>query len=105
MHDSSHLFLSYNSRDHDKVRRVYHFLAERGLATFFDQQNLRAGQNWPQALEQALRESRGVAVFVGAHIGNWQWPEIGFALDRQANEPNFSVVPVLLGFEPCRFPA
>jgi Novel STAND NTPase 1/TIR domain len=96
MPDSAHLFLSYNSRDRDKVRTVHRYLSERGITTFFDQQNLRAGQNWPQALEQALRDSSAVAVFVGAQIGNWQWPEIGFSLDRQANDKQFPVIPVLL---------
>ncbi|MGH8586847.1 MAG: TIR domain-containing protein, partial [Gammaproteobacteria bacterium] len=96
MPNAHHLFLSYSSRDRDKVRAVHRYLSERGITTFFDQQNLRAGQNWPQALEQALRDSSAVAVFVGAQIGNWQWPEIGFALDRQANDQQFPVIPVLL---------
>jgi WD40 repeat protein len=71
-------------------------LSNCGIPTFLDQQNLMAGQNWPQALERALKDSCAVAVFVGAEIGRWQWPEIGFALDRQANNPQFPVIPVLL---------
>ncbi len=70
--NANHLFLSYSSPDRDKVRAVHRYLSERGITTFFDQQNLRAGQNWPQALEQALRDSSAVAVFVGAQIGNWR---------------------------------
>jgi KaiC/GvpD/RAD55 family RecA-like ATPase len=54
-------------------------------------------------LERALSESSAVAVFVGSQIGNWQWPEIGFALDRQANDKQFPVIPVLLdGADPGR---
>ncbi|MCA1850578.1 MAG: toll/interleukin-1 receptor domain-containing protein, partial [Acidobacteria bacterium] len=82
MPNAGHLFLSYSSRDRDKVRAVHRYLSARGVTTFFDHQNLRAGQNWPQALQQALRGSSAVAVFDGAQIGNWQWPVIGFALDR-----------------------
>lgn len=96
MSDAGHLFLSFNSRDRDKVRAIHRFLVEHGIVTFIDEQNLRAGQNWPQALEQALRDARAVAVFVGAQVGSWQWPEIGFALDRQANDRQFPVIPVLL---------
>jgi len=96
MPDAVRLFLSYNSRDREKVRHVHRFLTERGIPTFFDQQNLRAGHNWPQALEQALKEASAVAVFVGTQIGNWQWPEIGFSLDRQANDTEFPVIPILL---------
>jgi WD40 repeat protein/septum formation inhibitor MinC len=96
MSSTDPLFLSYNSCDRETVRGVQCYLSERGILTFFDQQNLRAGMNWPQALEQALKEARAVVVFVGPEIGRWQWPEIGFALDRQANEPQFPVIPVLL---------
>ncbi len=96
MATGSHIFLSYNSRDRPKVEKVQRYLSEIGVATFFDQLNLRAGQNWPQALERALTEASAVAVFVGPKIGDWQWPEIGFALDRQANDRQFPVIPVLL---------
>jgi hypothetical protein len=37
-----------------------------------------------------------VAVFVGSRTGRWQRNEIGFALDRQASEERFPVIPVLL---------
>lgn len=94
--DSAHLFLSYNSRDRKAVLDVQRYLSEQGVKTFFDQKNLMAGQNWPQALEQALKDSFAVAVFVGAEFGNWQLKEIGYALDRQANDPQFPVIPVLL---------
>jgi energy-coupling factor transporter ATP-binding protein EcfA2 len=90
------LFLSFNSQDRAKVRAVHGSLKQRGVDTFFDEQNLRAGQNWPQALQEALNDCAAVAVFVGREIGRWQWPEIGFALDRQASEKTFPVIPVLL---------
>jgi hypothetical protein len=91
-----HLFLSYSSRDRERVRSVRSRLEAKGVRTFFDEANLRIGRNWPQALEQALNDASGVAVFVGSEIGNWQWPEIGFALDRQAQRQGFPVIPILL---------
>lgn len=93
---TEHLFLSYNSRDRNAVLHVQRYLSDCGIPTFFDQKNLMAGQNWPQALERALNDSLAVAVFVGAELGRWQWPEIGFALDRQANDRQFPVIPILL---------
>jgi TIR domain len=91
-----HLFLSYSRRDRERVRSVRNQLEAMNVRTFFDESNLRAGRNWPHALEQALRDSIGVAVFVGQEIGNWQRAEIGFALDRQVTETAFPVVPILL---------
>jgi hypothetical protein len=36
------LFLSFNSQDRDKVHSVHAALMQRGLATFIEEQNLRA---------------------------------------------------------------
>jgi hypothetical protein len=96
MADDAPLFLSFNSENREAVRAVQKALAARGIATFFDEQNLHAGRNWPFALEAALKKSRAVAVFIGARVGRWQRPEIGFALDRQASDQKFPVIPVLL---------
>lgn len=93
---AGHLFLSYNSHNREKVLRVKSYLERLGIPLFFDQQSLMAGRNWPQALEKGLKDSFAVAVFVGSEFGRWQLPEIGFALDRQAHEPQFPVIPVLL---------
>ncbi len=90
------VFLSYHSADRDRVLKVYRFLTEHGVTTFLDQQDLRAGQSWPRALQEALSDCGAVAVFVGARLGNWQRTEIGFALNRQAEESSFPVIPVLL---------
>ncbi|HYN90117.1 MAG TPA: toll/interleukin-1 receptor domain-containing protein, partial [Ardenticatenaceae bacterium] len=94
-------FLSYHSPDREAVQTVRRFLEARGIATFFDRENLIAGLPWPLALEEALRNASAVAVFLGPHgLGLWQKREIGFALDRQVQAEragkNFPVVPVLL---------
>ncbi|MFQ5793681.1 MAG: TIR domain-containing protein [Candidatus Bipolaricaulia bacterium] len=95
------LFLSYHSPDRKSIQTVRQLLEARGIATFLDRENLVAGLPWPQALEEALRSARAVAVFLGPHdLGLWQKREIGFALDRQVQEEKagrvFPVIPVLL---------
>ena len=58
------------------------------------------GLPWPQALEEALRAVRAVAVFIGRELGGWQKREMSFALDRQVRDEKqgraFPVIPVLL---------
>ena len=55
------------------------------------------GQPWPQALEKALSSCKAVAVFIGpGDLGAWQVREKNLALERQAREPGFAVIPVLL---------
>ncbi|HXU80569.1 MAG TPA: TIR domain-containing protein, partial [Polyangia bacterium] len=91
------VFFSYHSADHVEVERVARGLAARGLRVFLDRWYLTAGQAWPEALERALAECAAVMVFVGpSGVGAWQQREQALALDRQARQGGFPVIPVLL---------
>jgi WD40 repeat protein len=94
------LFLSYSSADRTSVMAMQKLLKARGVTTFLDRDNLVSGLAWPQALEQALRDVAGVAVFIGSELGGWQKREMWFALDRQVRAEKegrpFPVIPVLL---------
>jgi hypothetical protein len=97
----SDLFLSYHSVDRESVQTIQRLLEARGIKTFLDRTHLVAGLPWPLALEEALREVRAVAVFLGRDgFGLWQKREIGFALDYQTQKERdgrgFPVIPVLL---------
>ena len=98
---SGDLFMSYHRTDSEAVLTVRKLLRVRGISTFLDRDQLIAGMSWPQALEQALRQARAVAVFIGpSGLGLWQKREMGYALDRQVQEEQagqpFPVIPVLL---------
>ena len=91
------VFFSYSPRDDATVERVARDLSAGGIRVFLDRWHLTPGQPWPQALEQALANCGAVAVFIGADgLGPWQQRERDLALDRQAREPEFPVIPVLL---------
>jgi Novel STAND NTPase 1/TIR domain len=91
------VFLSYSRADQDTVERLGRRLRDRGLTVFVDHWYLVAGQSWPEALEKYLRDCRAVAVCIGTGgMGTWQQRESYKALDRQAHEPGFPVIPVLL---------
>jgi hypothetical protein len=94
------LFLSYNSVNRSSVLAVQKLLEARGVTTFLDRDRLTPGLPWPVALEEGLRNVRGVAVFIGRDLGGWQKREMWFALDRQVREEkdgrSFPVIPVLL---------
>jgi len=97
---SGDLFLSYHRSDSEAVLTVRGLLRSRAsvrssIATSWLRDALA------QALEQALRQARAVAVFIGpGGLGLWQKREMGYALDRQAQEEGaglpFPVIPVLL---------
>jgi WD40 repeat protein len=91
------VFLSYHSADRAPVLELERALAARGVSTFLDRHQLLPGRSWPEDLEKGLAECRAVAVLIGPHgMGAWQKREMYFALDRQAQENNFPVIPVLL---------
>ncbi len=91
------MFFSYNTEDRDAVGEVARACRDRGLKVFLDQWYLTPGQNWQAALASTLRHCRAVAIFLGPRgMGRWQQREEGLALDRQAAEPAFPVIPVLL---------
>ncbi|TVP93869.1 MAG: toll/interleukin-1 receptor domain-containing protein, partial [Planctomycetaceae bacterium] len=98
-----HAFLSYRSDDRPLVLRIAEELERRGCTCFLDQWYLVPGHDWVSALEQALSASQSVAIFVGSskEMGRWQQRERAWALDRQAGDPRFAVIPVLMpGCEP-----
>jgi WD40 repeat protein len=97
------LFLSYHWRDREPVEALARVLRDRGLSVFLDRWYLVPGQPWPQELEETLSACRAVAVCLGpGPMGPWQQRETNFALDRQARQPGFPVIPILLpGAEPA----
>ena len=75
------VFLSYSSRDHVPVEVVARWLRDQGLKVF-------------QALGTCCAAA---AVFVGSReMGDWQQREQYVALERQARDSTFLVIPVLL---------
>jgi hypothetical protein len=91
------VFLSYHWRDHGAVEAVARQLRQDGLTVFLDRWYLVPGRPWPQALEAVLHACHAVAVFLGPHgMGPWRQREKDLALDRQAHDPTFPVIPVLL---------
>ncbi|HZI20689.1 MAG TPA: toll/interleukin-1 receptor domain-containing protein [Pyrinomonadaceae bacterium] len=97
------VFLSYNNRDHAEVEVVARRLKELGLTVFLDRWYLVAGTPWPQHLETILNACRAAAIFLGPYgMGRWQQREQYLALDRQAKNSDFPVIPVLLpGADPA----
>src|SRR5262249_19239488 len=97
-HPEFDLFLSYSHRDaawvEDLARRLED---ENGLRVWLDKWILVPGAQWQQEIARGLDHARACAVCLGARAAKgWFKNEIGRALIRQANEPSFRVIPVLL---------
>lgn len=92
------VFLSYNRRDATHAAALNTWLGSQSVTTFFDQRDLDGGKLWLPDLERRIEhDAQAVAVLVGpAGLGNTQQYEYQLALTRQAADPAFSVIPVIL---------
>ena len=97
------VFVSYHWQDHKNVEAVARGLRERGLSVFLDRWYLVPGRPWPETLEETLSTCHAVAVVLGPNgMGRWQQREKYLALERQAHDSSFPVIPVLLpGVDPA----
>jgi len=97
------LFFSYNWRDRAAVEAVGQTLRKQGLKVFLDRWYLIPGRPWFESLEETLNNCQAVSVFLGPYgMGGWQQREKNLALNRQARDPAFPVIPVLLpGADPA----
>ena len=92
------VFLSYNRRDAAQAAAINAWLGGQGVATFFDQRDLGGGQLFLPDLERRIEhDAQAIAVLVGpAGLGNTQHYEYQLALTRQAKDPEFPLIPVIL---------
>ena len=92
------VFLSHAHVDADVVEKLGARLEdEGGLRVWLDKWVLVPGEQWEQGLAKALVEAGSCAVCIGSKTPTgWFNQEIQRALNRQAREPGFRVIPVIL---------
>ena len=90
------VFLSHASADKPAVEHLARKLREEGFEPFLDKWHLIPGEPWQEGMEQALRQSRTCAVFLGKEIGPWQNEEMRTALARRVKNREYRIIPVLL---------
>lgn len=92
------VFLSYNSEDYEAVEQIAVYLKEKAkLVPWFDCWDLIPGKSVLAHIEIGLTTSGACAVFVGkSGQGPWQNKEVEGVLRQQMNNPDVSVIPVLL---------
>ena len=99
---TSPIFLSYSHHDAAAAEDLHARLLGAGLAVFKDDRNLRSGDRWLQALQQALAECSAFIVLVGRDgLQRWVGAEVEVALNRHLSAhdgaASLPIHPVLLG--------
>jgi tetratricopeptide (TPR) repeat protein len=92
------VFLSHAHVDADVVKLLGARLTDEGkLRVWLDQWVLVPGELWVQGLAKGLAGAAACAVCIGRKTpSGWFEQEIQRALNRQAREPNFRVIPIIL---------
>ncbi|MGG6239079.1 toll/interleukin-1 receptor domain-containing protein [Nodosilinea sp. AN01ver1] len=87
------VFLSYASNDREWVKAFSNALKEEGLTTWFDVAELPPGSRWQDEVQEALRTSKTLIVFLSSTSVKNQFIffELGAALADQKQ-----IIPVLI---------
>jgi hypothetical protein len=94
------LFLSHSSHEKATVRAIAEQLKSSGIKVWYDEWQLALGQPWQPLLEQGLKASKAIAVFIGKDgLGPWQNEEMQAAL-MKAVKTKQPVIPILLSGAP-----
>ena len=90
------IFLSHNSRDKPFVRELAQKLEEHGVIVWLDEREINPGQDWQDAIENALETVKSIAVLISANgLGPWEVPEMRAALVLSVDR-SLPVIPILL---------
>ncbi len=92
------VFLSYSQEDAPWVEDLARDLVdEGGFQVWLDKWVLIAGKPWLSAKAEAIEQARACVVCIGAETPvSWFEQEIQKAINRQATDSSFSVIPILL---------
>jgi hypothetical protein len=89
-------FLSYNSEDRSEVRTISTYLQSAGLLPWFDQNEIRPGQDWVTKLQDDITQVKSCIVVIGGSgLGPWQQIEVNSAIQMFVKR-KLPVVPVVL---------
>ena len=94
---AKHIFLSHSGSDTQAAGQFAEVLRNNGHKVWFDKDDLLPGDRWQEQLEQAIRQSSGMIVYVG-RVGIEKWVDrevrLGLELNTQ-DAAKFSFIPVL----------
>lgn len=93
-----HVFLSHPHHYGDWAETLAERLeGQHGFRIWLDRWVLVPGQSWQPEIAKGLEEAKACAVCLGQKTSRgWFQQEVGKALNRQANDTSFRVIPILL---------
>jgi hypothetical protein len=102
--EAGHLFLSYNQRDRDFVRRLASDLKERGVDVWLDEWRVNVGDSLASRVASGIEKASYLVVILSrASVGSqWVTLELNAALAEELRRKSVFVLPVIL--DDCEVP-
>jgi hypothetical protein len=93
------VFLSHSKADHKKVEALASEMRQRGIHYWFDAERIGPGSSISKEIDEGIRRSKHIAVFLSPHIATSGWvrAEYGMILHKYfSGASNRKVVPIVL---------
>lgn len=91
------VFVCHNSRDKPEIRRLNSELKNRGVKTWFDEEQFEPGDLWQTKLERTIESINACVVVVGdSGFGPWQSAEQRAFIDQFLSR-GCTVIPIIIG--------
>jgi hypothetical protein len=99
------VFVSYSQNDRETALGLTRALAERGIDVWFDNHEVRVGEDIGSRVQDAMRSASTVVLLIGSEPSSYVRREWSSALQKAwASKPDLTLVPVLLpGADPPAF--
>jgi len=101
------VFLCHSSADKPKVRELHRRLVEDGFEPWLDEEDLRPGESWKEAIGNAVRAADFIVVCLSdasMSSAGYVHKEIKQALDVADEQPEGRIFVIPLRLEDCRVP-
>jgi WD40 repeat protein len=92
------VFLCHNSREKETIKALaLRLLSEGGIRTWLDTWEVPGGADWEKHIRREFAASWSCLIFLGpSSLGPFQRIEIEWAKERQAIDPDYRLIPIVL---------
>jgi len=92
------VFISYSSKDKSFAKRLHESLVLAGIDTFFDEKDIKVGDNIPIMIEKGITESSALVYVISSHSidSSWVQTELSMAKIKANADRGFKILPVLI---------
>jgi TIR domain len=92
------IFLSHSSHDKPFVRQLHEALTLRGINTFFDERDIRVGDDIRLAIERGVADSTHLIYVISSHSvkSRWVQEELSIGTIKRIGQIDYKIFPALI---------